>query len=201
MKIDCIFADFLGEGVLENINNSSLKTFILALKKKDKGRTFSNYGGWQSNDLSLEENVLKDLLIEIEKNLIPFEQVLRLRKEFKLKVANIWANVNGPGAMNYPHIHPGSVLSGVYYVTLPENSGNLRLINPNLFNFVSLESIGGVETFTEGPCLFTTEHTLHKSQSGGLLIFPSHLSHYVLPNLSKQKRISISFNTTVSQRE
>jgi len=199
MKIDCIFADFLGEGVLENINNSSLKTFILALKKKDKGRTFSNYGGWQSNDLSLEENVLKDLLIEIEKNLIPFEQVLRLRKEFKLKVANIWANVNGPGAMNYPHIHPGSVLSGVYYVTLPENSGNLRLINPNLFNFLTF--LGDLEKFSEGRTVFTTEHTLHKSKPGGLLIFPSHISHYVLPNFSKHKRISFSFNTTISPRE
>jgi len=201
MNIDCIFADFLGESILENINNSSLKTFILALKKKDKGRIVSNYGGWQSKDLSLQENVLKDLLTEIEKNLVPFEQVLRLRKEFKLKVANLWANVNGAGSINFPHIHPGSVLSGVYYVTLPENSGSLRLINPNLFNFVSLAFLGGLETFTEGPCVFTTEHTLHKSKPGGLLIFPSHLSHYVLPNLSKQKRISISFNTTVSRRE
>ena len=49
MKIDYIFANFLGEGILENINNSSLKTFILDLKKKDKGRNLSNYGGWQSS--------------------------------------------------------------------------------------------------------------------------------------------------------
>jgi len=199
MKIDCIFADFLGEGVLENINNSSLKTFILALKKKDKGRNFSNYGGWQSNNISLQENALKDLLIEIEKNLVPFEQVLRLRKKFKLQVANIWANVNGTGAVNNPHIHPGSIVSGVYYVTLPKNSGDLRLINPNTFNFLTF--LGELKTFAEGSTVFTTNHTLHKSKPGGLLIFPSHLSHYVLPNFSKQKRISFSFNTIVSPRE
>jgi len=201
MKIDYIFANFIGEGILENINNSSLKTFILALKKKDKGRILSNYSGWQSNDLSLQENVLKDLLIEIEKNLVLFEQTLRLRKEFKLKVDNLWANVNGAGAINIPHVHPGSILSGIYYVTLPENSGNLGLINPNIFNFVSLASSGGVETFTEGPTLFTTGHIFRKSKPGGLLIFPSHLSHHVLSNLSKQQRISISFNTGLARRE
>ena len=86
MKIDIIFANFMGGNMLKTINNHSLKTFILALKKKDKGRIVSNYGGWQSNDLSLQENVLKDLLKEIQKNLVPFEQALRLRKEFKLKV-------------------------------------------------------------------------------------------------------------------
>jgi len=200
MKIDYIFANFLGEGILENINNSSLKTFILDLKKKDKGRNLSNYGGWQSNDLSLQENVLKDLLIEIEKNLVLFEQTLRLRKEFKLKVDTLWANVNGAGAINISHVHPGSILSGVYYVTLPENSGNLGLMNPNILNFF-FDAPGGVETFTEGPTLFTTGHIFRKSKPGGLLIFPSHLSHHVLPNLSKQQRISLSFNTGLARRE
>ena len=200
MKIDYIFANFLGEGILENINNSSLKTFILDLKKKDKGRNLSNYGGWQSNDLSLQENVLKDLLIEIEKNLVLFEQTLRLRKEFKLKVDTLWANVNGAGAINISHVHPGSILSGVYYVTLPKNSGNLGLMNPNILNFF-FDAPGGVETFTEGPTLFTTGHIFRKSKPGGLLIFPSHLSHHVLPNLSKQQRISLSFNTGLARRE
>ena len=32
------------------------------------------------------------------------------------------------------------------------------------------------------------------AQAGILYIFPSWLDHYVSPNMSKQKRISISFN-------
>ena len=200
MKIDFIFANFMGGYILKTINNHSLKTFILNLKKKDKGRVVSNYGGWQSNFLSLKENVLKDLLIEIEKNLIPFEEALRLRKEFKLKVTDLWANVSGAGAINTPHVHNGSILSGVYYVSRPENSGSLRLMNPNPFNYVSLALMGKIETFTEGPTPFTSDTVEFKGTPGSLVIFPSHICHYVLPNLSKELRISISFNTTVGKR-
>ena len=192
--MEIIFANFMGGKSLKTINNHSLRTFILALKKKDKGRTISNYGGWQSNDLSLEEDVLKDLLIEIKKNLVPFERALRLRKEFKLKVKLLWANVNGMGGINLPHIHNQSVLSGVYYVTRPKNSGNLRLMNPNLFNHISLAFMGRMETFSEGPTPFTGDQIEVTGTEGTLIIFPSHLCHFVLPNLSKEERISISFN-------
>jgi len=197
MKIDIIFANFMGGDILKTINNHSLKTFILDLKKKDKGRIVSNYGGWQSNYLSVQENVLKDLLIEIEKNLVPFGQALHLRKEFKLKVEGLWANVNGSGAVNTPHIHNRSILSGVYYVTHPENSGNLKLMNPNLFNHVTFSFMGKIETFIETPTPFTTNNMEFAGLPGALVIFPSHICHYVLPNLSKEVRISISFNTTL----
>ena len=65
MKIDAIFSNFVGGNVLKTINNDALETFILDLEKKDKGRIISNYGGWQSNDLSLQENYLKYLIVEI----------------------------------------------------------------------------------------------------------------------------------------
>jgi len=194
MNISIIFANFMGANILKTINNHSLKTFILDLKKKDKeGIIISNYGGWHSNTLSLKENALKNLLIEIEKNLVPCEQALRLRKEFKLKVTDLWANVSGAGAVHTPHIHTGSVLSGVYYVSRPENSGSLRLMNSNLFNFLTLAFMN--KTVTEGPTPFTCVNMEFKGQPGSLVIFPSHLCHYVLPNLSKEVRISISFNT------
>ena len=198
MNVNIIFSNFMGVNILKTINNHSLKTFILALKKKDKeGIIISNYGGWHSKTLSLKENVLKNLLIEIEKNLVPFEQTLRLRKEFKLKVTDLWANVSGAGAVHTPHVHNGSILSGVYYVSRPENSGTLRLMNPSLFNHVSLTFMGKVETFTEGPTPFTSTNMEFKGSQGSLVIFPSHICHYVLPNLSKDVRISISFNTTL----
>ena len=200
MKIDAIFSNFVGGNVLKTINNDALETFILDLEKKDKGRIISNYGGWQSNDLSLQENSLKDLIVEIEKNLVPFDEVLCVRKEFKLAIGNLWANVNGLGAMNLPHIHYGSVLSGVYYVTLPDKSGRLKLMNPNPFNFAALQSLGGIGMFTEKPTSFTTEHLELLAAPGALLIFPSHLCHYVLPNLSKEKRIAFSFNTKIEKR-
>ena len=199
MKIDSIFANFMGGSLLKTINNDSLKTFILDLNKKDKGRIISNYGGWQSNNISLQEDSLKDLIIEIEKNLVSFNEILSLRKEFKLMISNLWANVSGTGAVNNPHMHFGSILSGVYYVTLPDNSGRLKIMNPNLHNFSVFSFLGGMEIFTEKPTIFTSDHVEFSGISGALVVFPSHLCHYVLPNLSKEKRISISFNTKVEK--
>ena len=195
MKIDTLFANFMGADLLKTINNHSLKTFILDLKSKDKGRVASNYGGWQSHDLSLKEDSLKDLIIEIEKSLVSFKEVLGLRKEFKLKIINLWANASGAGAINTPHLHYGSVLSGVYYVTLPHQSGRLRIMNPNADHFSVFAFMGGIENYIEKPTPFTINHIEFSGQPGAIVIFPSHLCHYVLPNLSNEVRISISFNT------
>jgi len=199
MKIDIIFANFMGGSILKNISNPSLKTFILDLKSKDKGRESSNYGGWQSNDISLKEDSLKDLIIETEKNLVSFKEVLCLRKEFKLKISNLWVNVSGTGAVNTPHLHPGSVLSGVYYVTFPPNSGKLIIMNPNAHHFDIFPFMGKTEMFIEKQTAFTTNNLVFSGLPGSLVIFPSHLCHYVLPNLSKEARISISFNTKLER--
>ena len=148
----------------------------------------------------MQENSLKDLIVEIEANLGSVREVLRLRKEFKLTVTNLWANVNGKGAVNIPHLHTGSLLSGVYYVMVPPNSGSLKIMNPNPYNFATFSFFGGLEKFTEGPTPFTTDTMEIVSGPGALVIFPSHLCHYVLPNLSEEKRISLSFNTKITRK-
>jgi uncharacterized protein (TIGR02466 family) len=189
----------MGGDTLKTINNHSLETFILALKNKDKGRISSNYGGWQSNGLSLQENALKDLIIEIEKSLVSIKKLLCFRKQFKLIVADLWANVSGPGAVNTPHFHTGSVVSGVYYVTFPHNSGKLRFMNPSMDHFAIFPFLGGLEKYAEKTTAFTINHLEFSGKPGELVIFPSHICHYVLPNLSKGERISISFNTKLSK--
>ena len=109
--------------------------------------------------------------------------------------------MSGAGAVHTPHVHNGSILSGVYYVSRPKNSGSLRLMNPNLFNHVTLSSMGKIETLTEGPTPFTSNNMKFTGLQGSLVIFPSHICHYVLPNLSKEVRISISFNTKLIRYE
>ena len=127
------------------------------------------------------------------------DSLLKLSKEFKLKIVNLWANVSGAGAINTPHLHYGSALSGVYYVTLPHQSGKLRIMNPNANHFSVFAFMGGIENYIEKPTPFTVDHIELSGQPGTIVIFPSHLCHYVLPNLSKDVRISISFNTQLEK--
>ena len=51
-------------------------------------------------------------------------ELMRMQKEIYnnehldryAKLGNMWANINPPGGMNMPHIHPNALFSGVYYI-------------------------------------------------------------------------------------
>jgi uncharacterized protein (TIGR02466 family) len=43
-------------------------------------------------------------------------------------------------------------------------------------------------------CLVSDEYFSHQPKVGELLLFPSWLPHFVLPNTSNEERISVSFN-------
>ena len=45
-------------------------------------------------------------------------------------LGNMWANINPKGGMNQPHIHPNSLLSGVYYVKSNPKAGRLKIYDP-----------------------------------------------------------------------
>ena len=104
----------------------------------------------------------------------------------RLVITQLWANKNPTGAKHHEHVHPNSILSGVFYLrqdkTLPpiqfskSNQHSLKL-DPRKYNNHN------AETFML-PCT-----------AGELLLFPSTLRHSVPINVGKENRISLSFNT------
>ncbi len=106
-----------------------------------------------------------------------------------------WPNVNRFGDYHDYHNHPRSYLSGTYYVKVPAGPEKLRLrrdARPGCISFydprysVNMASI-------KGDANVDPEYTV-RPEPGMLLLWPSFLNHFVHPNLSKQARISISFN-------
>ena len=104
----------------------------------------------------------------------------------RLVITQCWANKNPPGSKHHEHVHPNSILSGVFYLrqdkTLPPISFSKSIqhamkLDPKKYN--NLNS----ETFLL-PCT-----------DGELLLFPSNLKHSVPTNVGKEARISLSFNT------
>ena len=85
-----------------------------------------------------------------------------------------WFNIAKPGESTGWHDHlKGSILSGVYYLKVPQNSGNIcfRIKQDKKWYFYEIES-----------------------RENMLLLFDSKLEHSVTKNLSNQKRVSIAFN-------
>ena len=110
---------------------------------------------------------------------------------------NYWYNINPKYTYNREHTHLNSFLSGVYYIKVPENSGNIFFLRSQteidrmLFLNSKLEEQGNLYSNNRT----NVEHWF-VPQEGLLILFPGHLNHYVDQNLTNDiddRRISLSF--------
>jgi uncharacterized protein (TIGR02466 family) len=158
----------------------------LSLKEESQGRICTNIGGWQSNDI-LNNKVFDDLVTEVISTCFDVSNVLKLKIVGQIKY---WANVNQYSHFNRQHIHPGCILSAVYYAKCSDNSGEIVFLNPpyNIMGYSWANSITDYNNYN------STEYKIFPEE-GLLVVFPSWLEHYVGVNQDKsQDRISISFN-------
>ena len=165
-----------------NLDNDKLAKYIYNNQKDDPdGRVLSNdQNGWQSNLLDPNSEVLKPLSDTIYKLCLG----LNLGIE-KIKIPQMWANINPTHGFNVPHQHGTYQISGTYYVQTPENCGNIVHRDPRpgamsngFFN----------DRFDHGECRKTYV------KEGLLAMWPSFVDHYVEPNRNTKERISISFD-------
>ncbi len=105
----------------------------------------------------------------------------------ELEVVQFWANVNGPHEYNMQHNHAPNHISGVYYVWVPEGSGDIRFHDER-----TLRSVTEPNAVRDSPLAYTS-YTFRPTE-GMLLLFPSWLDHIVGQNQSDDVRVSISFN-------
>ena len=105
-----------------------------------------------------------------------------------LMMTTCWVNIMPPGVTHSMHIHPLSVISGTYYLQTPKNCSAIKFEDPRMVNFMA------------SPPRKTKAHRDNQrfvsmpAKEGHLVLFESWMRHEVPPNLSKEPRISISFN-------
>ena len=112
------------------------------------------------------------------------EKVLNSKQ--RLVITQCWTNKNPPGAKHHEHVHPNSIISGVFFfriggklppIQFAKTNQVAMKLDPTKYNNIT------AETFML-PCV-----------PGELLLFPSNLKHSVPMNLSEETRYSMSFNT------
>eukprot|EP00434_Breviolum_minutum_P013518 symbB.v1.2.011914.t5/scaffold794.1/size161992/7 len=169
----------------DNGLSEQLVNFCRALERQSRGRTVSNRGGWQSNDLiALDAPELQELMKMVQEPAKTFlaQQWTYPEDDEDLEVSvlpdQLWANINRPGDWNARHTHgsPSASLfaSGVFYpaevrgrtlpahlVLYPGNASTIRVLpEPNL-----------------------------------LVLFPPDMPHEVeQSDASSEERVSIAFN-------
>lgn len=110
-----------------------------------------------------------------------------------------WANINRFGDYHDLHNHPHSYLSGTYYVAVPQQQENLPGRSdkrPGAISFYDPRPQANMTAIRDDPQI-EAEYTVLPAP-GMLLLWPSFLHHFVHPNLSRENRISISFNVVLN---
>ena len=173
-------------------------TFITELKdycdntRNTSNRVASNVGGYQSKDLDLTDLELQPLISHIEKETLNFSRMFNMTYS-SFKMSNMWININGYKDYNRNHHHPGSLFSGVYYISTPKDCGNIRFLNGHE-KTMSYDWVGHFKDYNN----YNALQWFLPSEKYKCYIFPSYLTHFVEPNLnSKEERISISFNISL----
>jgi uncharacterized protein (TIGR02466 family) len=192
MNIENIFTSFIATDFLTSINNDELKEYAFALQATDKGVIKSNFLGWQSDIVTTPNQQLTKLATSILERVEAAKKPFGFREDTTLYLSNLWININPTNGFNRPHLHPGSIFSGVYYVDCTPDSGKLVFKHPSIGQLYSLEEnmLADFTHFNAGTWSVLPE-------VGKLVIFPAWLEHYVEPNTSTEERISIAFNINI----
>ena len=105
-----------------------------------------------------------------------------------LELNGIWVNILGESGSHSGHIHPGSVISGTYYVSIPEGAGQLKFEDPRLGLMMAAP-----QPLDEAP-ESARRFVYATPKQGHAMFWESWLRHEVMPNRSETPRLSISFN-------
>jgi uncharacterized protein (TIGR02466 family) len=183
-----IFQDSIIFGSI--INKELNKTILNVLEnkmKENEGVFHTNRGGYQTEIIFNEE--INNLILEKSAKLIIENYNL---KNIKIGLKNLWINRNLKGNYNSPHIHQRSNFSGIYYVEVTEEGGDLIFFRGDRSSqILYIQDILQEEDFRE---------EFHiKPVKNQLIIFPSHLIHMVTPHLEDKPRVSVSFNLSISK--
>ena len=169
----------------------------LAIAAEDRaGQRWSRahgYGGYTSyaslNDLPKRASIFADLESAIARHVAAFARELQFDLGGrKLALDSLWVNVMQKGAIHAPHIHPHSVISGTYYVSVPPKSGVIRFEDPRLAMLMAAPP-KKPKARPENRSFVDVE-----PKAGMLLLWESWLRHGVEANGARGNRISVSFN-------
>jgi len=197
-KIENLFPTLVYEGDLKEkgpLNRALLKD-VAAFSAQDKvGRAWSkeNYRqGYTSyaslSDMQFRSPAFSQLAELLQPHADKFAKALGWDlKGWQLAMNACWMNVMPQHTYHTLHLHPHSVLSGTYYVSVPKGSVSLKLEDPRMPMYMNAP--------VKKESLY---HEIHP-KPGAFVLFESWLRHEVPPNQSKDPRISVSFNYAIEE--
>ena len=171
--------------------NTELARLIEAL---DRGREDLTTDYLGDNLLAMENPAVDWLRQCINISVRDYFQHLGMSYDIRWNIHG-WANVNRFGDYHDYHNHPRAYLSGTYYVKIPTRQEKLEIrrdARPGRITLYDPRSTVNMLAIKGDPYV-EPEYTV-LPEPGMILMWPAFVNHFVHPNLSREHRISISFN-------
>lgn len=180
--------------------NKKLLTDIRTFSAKDAmGKEWSkeHYSGGYTSYASLSDlHHRSPLFLEFSARLQPHAIAFAKAQGWslrgmRLQMDALWMNIMQKGTYHTLHLHPHSVISGVYYVSAPKKAVSLKLEDPRMSFYMA------APLRSRGPAMY---HPI-SPRAGQFVLFESWLRHEVPPHQSREPRISLSFNYSLTAQE
>ena len=195
-----LFSYLLHDEFIDNFDLVQDKLIDFCYQEKEKftvGLQVSNgENAWHSEkEYYKKNNILSETVQLFLNNYFDKNNIFKNGTGFYMN--SLWFMVNSKGGYNHKHQHfhkTDCALSGVFWIKVPKNSGNIIFYNPEEYcNYQVNESYSNIIKN-----IFNQKSSYSISpQEGKVLLFPSHLDHSVDKNCSDEDRISISFNINI----
>lgn len=189
ISFDAIFPTLIGSIKLPEIPIGDI-----AKKAVEFASHGDNYeGGWTSYFTQTDISVIPGMDLVAQAALgvaAAYARELKLDVDPAKGSLQMWVSVIRKNGYHGIHSHPGSVVSGTFYVQCDSNSGPLVLLNPTRHMRNHEPKPGRQEDLTA----FTSERMNIQIEPGKMVVWPSWLEHHVMRHEDDKDRIAISFN-------
>lgn len=200
-KINSLFVTRLYQAVLSELgkapDGSELEASCLSIADDDEAgqkwceeNDFPGYTSYASlDDLPWRFSVFDDLVKILDKHVATFAKDLEFDLDDKaLKLDSLWINILPEGGIHTSHIHPHSVISGTFYVAVPEGASAIKFEDPRSAMMMA------APTRKTDAREELRNFIYIAPKVGDVLLWESWLRHEVPMNMAEDERISISFN-------
>ena len=151
----------------------------------DAGGQKIHYNRQSEDTFVLDRPELSNIRAFIEAKLHEFVTKIYASTD-KLVITQSWLNKSKKGESHHEHVHPNSMVSGVWYPQIHEQMPPIQFRSRQQRD-VSLQ--------TQQYNTFNSATFMLPMKRGELILFPSNLTHSVPTNIGEEERISLSFNT------
>jgi uncharacterized protein (TIGR02466 family) len=162
----------------------------LSFIDKSKLNIINNEGNTTSkNNYILNNKEFKDLKKKLDLIVHDyFDKVISSKNTIIPYITQSWINYTETNQYHHKHLHPNSLVSGVFYINCDDKYDKIKFYN---------ETYKTIKPEVKEWNIWNSESWWFPVKTGDIILFPSSLTHMVETKQGDNTRISLAFNVFI----